>query len=108
MLLDAVLGLTLIIMVITVLTVAAGHQQRGAMYFGLERELVYEAEHVLTDLQQGRPASPLHEDSIVVVNALPITDESLPWVEVRVERAGQAATLYGWVPPSVRTEGVAP
>ncbi|MEX2388337.1 MAG: hypothetical protein WD534_10680 [Phycisphaeraceae bacterium] len=110
MLLDTAIGLALIATVIAMLTAAASHQRRGGQHFALHRELVHEAETVLTALQQGRPAEAVHEQSRVRTRWLSAGegDTALPWVEVRIERDGQSATLTGWAPPPAEAEGGMP
>ncbi|MEX0745885.1 MAG: hypothetical protein WD118_09825 [Phycisphaeraceae bacterium] len=99
LLMDAVFGLALIAVVITMLAAATGQHRRGMISFTMQRALIGEAEYVLSELQQRRPPPALYDDTTVQMAwSAEDDDAGLAWVTVTLERRGHEATLVGWAP----------
>lgn len=92
---EAVLGLVLLVVLATALVVVANRHGRVSSRLAATRAAARSAEQALVAMQSGqRPAQ--------AVSVKPVTFDSqvknMTWVQVTAENDGQRATLFGLVP----------
>ncbi len=105
LLLDTLVGLTMIAMLITMLAVTLGHQRKASRSLAATRTAVSLAEQVLTNLQVGHADFHITTDDEdydgepTRIDAAPLDGAHAPnqlaWVNVSVVYHGQVAVLTG-------------
>lgn len=110
LLLDALGGIAIVALLLTLLTVALKQQHGAAATMQTQRRLDRLAEGVLTDLQQGKaPVPPAWDTEVepsldIRVLPNPGPSEGWRWVEVTAKHERLEATLVGAAPEATLSE----
>jgi type II secretory pathway pseudopilin PulG len=100
LLIDALVGITLIGMIVAMFAMASGQYRRSQRALSHQRAAVRVAEHTLYAMQTGGAAAPARDEDVHVTVSR-VKGEAVDgrvWVSVEVHHHGQRAELVGLVP----------